>query len=491
MRLEPRPRPEQVLHVSAKLITSSTILHLSSEELDRAINQEQMENPTLDVIEQRVCLYCGTPMYGSACANCGHYMPTTPLAPLSSHATSESEIPAHEEHIAAQSSWASQQTLYDSDNYGFTEADSDDEYDPLSRIPNGETLPEILLQQLEALIAPDDALIAEQLVGNLNERGYLEISTQEIADHLQVPVKRVDYVLLQLQTLEPFGIGARNLRECLLIQLAALSEQETPPPLAYILVDRYLDLLGRNQLHEIVRQLKVTEQEVQQASAYIRSKLHPFPAHTYNDTYSTTLGNGITYIRPDVIIRKGDTNFEVELIEEKRYAFQVETGYNTPAEQQTPEFARHEVQRYIHHHGDRARFFVDCIRRRWRTLKRVAELVVDYQREFLEKGIRFLRPLTRAEVAMRLNLDEGTVSRATANKYALLPNGRLMPFSDFFDSSLGIKDIIRELIQSEEPRHRLSDEDLARILTMRGTPLARRTVTKYREEMGIGSSRER
>ncbi|HYU76868.1 MAG TPA: hypothetical protein VEL31_29725, partial [Ktedonobacteraceae bacterium] len=111
--------------------------------------------------------------------------------------------------------------------------------------------------------------------------------------------------------------------------------------------------------------------------------------------------------------------------------------------------------------------------------------------QFLEKGIRYLRPLTRAEVATRLNLDEGTISRATANKYALLPNGRLMPFSDFFYGSLGIKDILRELIQSEDPRHRLSDDELARLLTSQGIPMARRTVTKYREEMGIGSSRER
>ena len=94
-------------------------------------------------------------------------------------------------------------------------------------------------------------------------------------------------------------------------------------------------------------------------------------------------------------------------------------------------------------------------------------------------------------MANRLNLDEGTVSRTTANKYALLPNGRLIPFSDFFDGSLSIKDMLRELIQSEEPNHRLSDEELARLLTARGTLLARRTVTKYREEMGIGSSRER
>ena len=118
-------------------------------------------------------------------------------------------------------------------------------------------------------------------------------------------------------------------------------------------------------------------------------------------------------------------------------------------------------------------------------------MIVDYQREFLDKGIRYLRPFTRAEVATRLNLDESTVSRATANKYALLPNGRLIPLSDFFDGSLGVKDILRELISTEDTRHRLSDDELARLLTMRGIPMARRTVTKYREEMGIGSSRER
>ncbi|HKV02936.1 MAG TPA: hypothetical protein VJQ26_12465, partial [Ktedonobacteraceae bacterium] len=150
-----------------------------------------------------------------------------------------------------------------------------------------------------------------------------------------------------------------------------------------------------------------------------------------------------------------------------------------------------EVQRYLRHHSDRAKFFIDSVQRRWRTLKRVAELVVDYQREFLEKGVRYLRPLTRAEIASRLNLDEGTVSRATANKYALLPNGRLMPVADFFDGSLSVKDVMRELISTEEARHRLSDEELARLLTARGIPMARRTVTKYREEMGIASSRER
>lgn len=483
MRLEQTPRPEQTLRISARLITSSTILHLSSDELEHAVNQEQTDNPALEVVEQKVCLFCGARIYGSGgqtCTACGHFaQPTQPL-------TQESPFGA-----PAMLPWGYH---YDIDNYGFAEADSDDEYDVLAHLSTGETLTEALLQQLEALVAPDDALIAEQLVGNLNERGYLESSVEEIATHLQVPVERVEYVLKQLQTLEPIGIGARNPRECLLIQLEALSEQKAPHPLAATLIDQYLDQLGKNQFHEIARKLKISEQEVRQAAHYIRSTLHPFPAHIYeNNTRYTRMGSETTYIRPDIIIRKGDTGFEVELVEEKRYNLGVGTNY-TGAERkgsQATGDANNEVQRYMHSHSDRAKFFIDCVHRRWRTLRRVAELVVSYQREFLEKGVRYLRPLTRAEVATRLSLDEGTVSRATANKYALLPNGRLIPLSDFFDGSLGIKDIMRELIQSENPRHRLSDEELARLLMAQGIQMARRTVTKYREEMGIGSSRER
>jgi RNA polymerase sigma-54 factor len=484
MRLEPIPRPDHVLRVSARLITSSAILHLSSDELEHAINEEQLENPTLEVNESRICLFCGTHLYGPVCSACGRFaQPTQPALSTSESAASYDTPPEAQRD--------DQQLMYEigdirsSYDYGFADSDDEDEFDPLASIPTGETLAEVLLQQLEALVSPDDALIAEQLVGNLNERGYLEIGVNEIADHLQVSLERVEYVLSQLQTLEPLGIGARNLRECLLIQLAAISEQEAPHPLAYTLIDKYLNQLGHNQFHEIARELKVSEQEVRQASLYIRSTLHPFPAHTYRaDISYIRPGADAGYVRPDITIRRGETGFEVELIEEKRYRFHISA-------QQSNGTSNDEVQRYMRHSTDQAKFFVDCIQRRWRTLKRVAEQVVVYQREFLEKGIRYLRPLTRAEIARRLNLDEGTVSRATANKYVLLPNGRLIPMSDFFDGSLSVKDVLREMIMAEEPVHRLSDEELARLLTARGIPTARRTVTKYREEMGIGSSRER
>lgn len=470
-----------MLRVSAKLITSSTILHLSADELEHAVNQEQIENPTFEVDEQRVCLFCGNRLYGTDCTACGRF---------SQPGTAVNELPINYE-ISPNALWSASLQPYDSDNYGFAEFDRDDEYDPLASIPTGETLAEILLRQLESLVAPGDELIAEQLVGNLNERGYLEISVEEIAEHLELPIERVEYVLAQLHTLEPLGIGSRTLRECLLIQLAALQEQEEPHPLAYTLIDRFLERLGHSQFHEIARELKVPEQEVRQASLYIRSKLHPFPAQTFTtETIEyTRVRNDAPYMRPDVLIRKGENGFEVELIEEKRYHFHINTAQELSAS--SSGISNQEVQRYMHQHSDRAKFFIDCVQRRWRTLKRVAELVVDYQRDFLERGVRYMRPLTRAEVANRLNLDEGTVSRATANKYALLPNGRLMPMSDFFDGSLGIKDVLRELISAEEPKRKLSDEELAKLMQARGIPMARRTVTKYREELGIGSSRER
>ncbi len=489
MRLEQKPQTSLALKVSTRLITSSTILHLSADEFEQTITQEQTENSVLEVTERPVCLFCGAPLSGQSCTVCGQYAAAVRTV-ASGEGTYEFST-AYEQAESSQLQASFQHASYDIDNDGFQEGDMADEYDPLLSIATEETLAEVLLAQLEGLISPDDAPIAEHLVGNLDERGYLEVQPQEIACYLQVPLKRVEYVLSQLQTLEPLGIGARDLRECLLIQLRALSEPDAPPSLVYTLIDTHLDLLVRNSFAEIARQLKASEEAVRHASQYIGNMLYPYPAYIYQASHRTTASQAeASYLHPDVLIRKDESGFEVSLIEEERYNFHI-TTYSDLGEQQSAERKNRDLQRYMQHHRDRAKFFVECVYRRWRTLKRVAELIVDYQSEFLKKGVRFLRPLTRAQVAAQLNLDEGTVSRATANKYALLPGGRLIPFSDFFDGSLCIKDRIREMIQHEDTRHRLSDDEIARLLTARGIPLARRTVTKYREEMNIGSSRER
>ena len=482
MRLEPTAKPDYVLRVNSRLITTSTILHFTSDELEKAITQEQLENPAFEVKEQRICLFCGEPMQGQTCTSCGYSGFSAQLT-QAAFATSET---THDESISEQQ-W---NEYFHNNTFDNGQIEDNEELDPLVSIPTGQTLTEVLLEQLETLVPPEDAPIAEQLVGNINERGYLEISVEEIAELLDVPIKRVAFALSQLHSLDPPGIGARDLRECLLIQLKALSELELPNPLAYVLIDRYLDQLGQGQFREIAREIKASEQDVRHAIQYIRKTFHPYPAHLYQIIVSANATNTI-HIHPDIIIRKVDAGYEVELIEEQRYRFSIGSGYGTQPLSFDNEIMNEEVQRYIRQYSDRATFFIDCVHRRWRTLKRTAILLVNYQSEFLEKGVRYMRPLTRSEIAHRLNLDEGTVSRAIAHKYALLPDGHLMPLADFFDGSLSVKDVMRELIAFEKPGNHLSDEELARLLTVRGIPIARRTVTKYREEMGILPSRER
>jgi RNA polymerase sigma-54 factor len=452
--------------------------------MERALLQEQIDNPTFHVEEMPLCPCCSARLYRNVCPNCQQF-----------------SLPATSGASEVAPTWKSQLPANDFDNYGFAQIDNNEDMDPLVSLPQALPLSEILQQQLAMLISPADTPIAEQLVGNLNERGYLEIGVEEIAQRLEVPIAAVEMVLQQLQSLDPPGIGARSLRECLLIQLDALQLINKPHPLARVLVEKYLEPLGRNHFHEIARQLNVTEQAVREGSRYIRSALHPFPAHLYQSESSYACPDpAVIYIRPDVIFRQSVHGYDVELVERRRYHLTIST--HEPGEVLTepppssvewpPEpLAAPEVERYVHLQCERAQFFLDCVRRRWHTLHRVALLLADYQQEFLMHGVRFLRPLTRTELATQLGLDESTVSRAIANKYAMLPDGRLIPLSDFFQGSLRVKDRIRELIQAEEPKHRLSDEEIARMLSNSGYPMARRTVTKYREEMGIGSSRER
>src|SRR6266576_4396168 len=199
MRLEPTAKPDYVLRVNSRLITTSTILHFTSDELEKAITQEQLENPAFEVKEQRICLFCGEPMQGQTCTSCGYSGFSAQLT-QAAFATSET---THDESISEQQ-W---NEYFHKNTYDNGQIEDNEELDPLVSIPTGQTLTEVLLEQLETLVLPEDAPIAEQLLGNINERGYLEISVEEIAELLDVPLKRVAFVLSQLHSLDPPGIG--------------------------------------------------------------------------------------------------------------------------------------------------------------------------------------------------------------------------------------------------------------------------------------------
>ncbi len=470
---------QQTVNISAKLIASIKVLQYSSEELEQAVAQELIENPALELEEVVQCIRCGATLTAGLCPNCER----------NGDATADGR-----EDMA---SWDDYQELR-----GSTAATSDDDtYNPLDFVRSGGTLQEFLMRQLGASLSADDYPIVEYLIGSLDSHGYVTVSVEEAAETLRVPVERVEVALAALQTLDPPGIGARDLRECLLIQLRVFEERDEAPPLARQLVQDYLRVLGEHRFADIARELGVSSTEIKRVWQFIRANLNPYPAHAFEsgDVPGLALGSAAersVIVRPDVVIRRTEHGFEAEVVERRRFRFGMNSVYRSlylqarmqrNGNDNLDESDKQHIRQYV----TRARFFIACMRQRWETLSTIANALIEHQQEFLDKGVRYLKPLTRGELADYVGLHESTVSRATANKYVLLPEGRTIPFDDFFDGSLAAKDILRELIASESSAKPLSDEDLAALLNERGVPLARRTVAKYREALGILPSRLR
>lgn len=461
-----QPSQQPQVNISAKLIESIRILQLSAEELEQTVAQEALDNPAFDMEELGQCQRCGAQMKDGLCPTCSG--------------------------TASLSQGDGAREWDDFSDPGVAGGEEDD-FDPLARVQDAASLQEVLLWQMQAIIDPEDLPIAEYLIGSLDSHGRVVASVEEVARILRVDALRVQRVLGLLQMQEPVGVGARDLRECLLIQLRWFREQGKPHPLAEELVANYLTRLGEHRFMEIAREIHVPSSHVRTAWQFIRTNLNPYPAHAYDSSATSFSGGRVhtTLVRPDVVIRRTEAGFEAEVVENKKYLFRVNPTYRRLITTLDPAQSSEEDRQHIRQYTSRAQFFIDCIHQRWETLKKISDALVDYQSEFLEKGVRFLRPLTRGELAERVDLHESTISRATASKFVLLPEGRTIPFDDFFDASLRAKDTLRELIESEDRKHPLSDEELAVLLANRGMNVARRTVAKYRESMHILPSRLR
>jgi RNA polymerase sigma-54 factor len=495
----PGTTPQQGLNISAKLIASIKILQYSAEELEASIAREVDQNPALEVDEQAQCDRCGTVLASGVCPRCDAASPA--LTEVALLRLQRSLLGSEEGEYRGQ----------ELSGAGPEERD----YDPLEFVRTAPSLAEGLLRQLGLLLPKSEQGIAEFLVGNLSSQGYLTVSVAEAAGVLCVPPERVEAVLGVLHTLDPPGIGARDLRECLLLQLERL-EPALVPALARRLVEGYLGELGEHHFAQIAHSLGSSLSQVKAAWRFIRAQLHPYPGHACESEAESGLGleagrgEQPVLVRPDVVIRRTEGgDFEAEVVERRRYRLTLNALYlalyqpaKTPAPPAAsagsvagvgcPEPALSEQERqHVRQYAARARFFVECVTQRWDTLLTITQALIGVQHAFLEQGVRSLRPLTRGELAASVGLHESTVSRATANKYVLLPSGRTVPFDDFFDGSLAAKEALREVIQSEDGAKPYSDEELAKRLGEQGLPLARRTVAKYREALGILPSRFR
>ncbi|MFN8471959.1 MAG: hypothetical protein U0822_07165 [Anaerolineae bacterium] len=341
------------------------------------------------------------------------------------------------------------------------------------------SLTDHLIEQLRLQAAAEDFSLGVALVDQLDRRGWLTEDLSALARDLGVSQSRLDRVLALLQTLDPPGIGARNAREALLLQLDGLDGVDaTRCEQARRLIEEYFTDLGRPSRTRMAAALGVSVDEVDVTMAFIRANLTPYPAHAFWGDEAQA-----PRLVADVIIACNpigpEEDFIITLVEESRYRLHVPAPISRAAAGH-PDVEQHVV---------RARLFIASLQQRWRTLRRVTAALSCEQRLFVLHGPRFLRPLTQTRLAESLGIHESTVSRTIRNKLAQLPDGRIVPLSAFFASEEPAKAALHDLIKSETAA--LSDEALSQEMRRHGFNLSRRTIAKYRAELGISAAHGR
>jgi len=346
-----------------------------------------------------------------------------------------------------------------------------------------------LTEQLSFLkLSEEEHLIGEYIIGNINPDGYLAISVPEMAAELQLEEAKIDAVLRMIQKFDPTGVGSRDLRESLLLQLKEKGQENT---LAYRIVDEHIKDLEKKSILQIARLMGVQVDRVQKAMETIKA-LSPTP--TYGRFES-----GAMPVVPDMIIERFGDEYLVFHNDRNVPRLRINAGYKQLIKRGGT--STKDTKDYIRQKLEQARWLLNAINQRRGTMIRVMEAIIEEQKEFFEKGPAFLKPLIMEDIARKVELNVATISRVSSGKYVQTPLG-VYEIKYFFNSGIAsedgedlskrsVKQRIEEIIKAEDPEQPLSDQDIFKRLKDEKIMLARRTVTKYREELGIKPARFR
>jgi RNA polymerase sigma-54 factor len=349
-------------------------------------------------------------------------------------------------------------------------------------IASEETLQQHLLEQLNtAEVSKSQREAAELIIGNIDELGFLQSSLEEISQNTTQSVQELQQMLDLVQTFHPVGVGARDLKDCLLIQLRRVGKQDS---LEYQIVSEFLEDLGRRRFPEVARRIGVSVEQVQRAANFI-STLDPKPGQIFSPDPNS-------YVLPDVSVDKLDDGYSVTLNGDQIPHLRISKTYK---DLMTQGSNGAEVRDYIREKIRSGKFLIKSIHQRQQTILNIANEIVKRQHDFLEWGTASLKPMTMVQIAEAVGVHETTVSRAISGKYIATPQG-VFEMKYFFTpgyqtvdgatlSNTSVKEAIAELVRNEQPRNPLSDKEIVEILSDRGIPIARRTVAKYRAELNI------
>lgn len=451
----------QKLIMTPELRQAIAILQLSALELTTYVDQQLLENPLLEVIEE------------------------SPEQIGENSNTEEKEKKEEREEANTESPWEMDWEEY----FQNQEERVSREYDPdaaqSKRLEpftlTAPSLQEYLLEQIHIQNLSVSLRLVEYIVGNLDDNGYLAVSVEEIAKELNQPLEEVERALGIIQGLDPLGVGARSLKECLKLQFPLLTD--CPPEMAEFI--EHLDDLAAGRIQRIASKLKITPVRVQELADIVRS-LDPKPGRRFSSSSETR------YIVPDVVIEEYEGEFIILVNDGNVPRLGINQTYRNALSQNNES----ETRKFVEQKLNAAAWLIRSIEQRRLTLYKVANSIVHRQEDFLRRGIRFLKPLILKDIAEEVGVHESTVSRATANKYVQTPRG-IYEFKFFFASGLGndqglttegIKQSLKDLIAAENPKSPYSDQKLSELLKDKGMEISRRTVAKYRDELGIPST---
>jgi RNA polymerase sigma-54 factor len=463
----------QKLILTPSLQQAIKLLPMSTLELADLLNQEMVENPLLEEV------------------------PTEELQPAEQQAQNE-KADADKPSVEKTDQWDDADYEYFfgdylDDGYRSRTPSEVKELPPIENtLSSAASLADHLMWQL-SLQTEDEKLreIGGAIIGNLDDDGYLVASVEEIAAMGEWPVADVERALQHVQTFDPIGVAARDLQECLWLQIRHLGLEGTPTEK---IVTEHLRLLQNHQVPEIARRLGMTVDDLKEHIEIIRN-LDPKPGSRYNPQQSQ-------YVIPDVYVVKVEDQYVAVLNEEGLPQLRISPTYRRLLDKNAgSNQANDETRAYVKDKFRSALWLIKSVDQRQKTIQKVANSIINFQREFLDHGIEYLRPLVLRDVANDIGMHESTVSRVVNNKYMHTPQG-VFELKFFFHSgisssygdsvsSVTIKQRIRKIIENEDPRKPLSDSKIVSILQKEGLMLARRTIAKYREELKIPTSNQR
>ncbi len=456
----------QKLTMTPELIQAIQILQFNSQELETFVQDELMQNPVLE--------------YDST-AEDRREQEVSKSESMDKKEAEEADFDLREKVKEAE---------YDDISYRQWEHRKENDEPTFEQfVSKEETLEDYLLLQLTfSKLKGNDMKIGRYMVESIDENGYLTVELSQVAKTFKVSEAHVEKILDVIQTFEPAGVGARTLEECLIIQLASKGLLEDS--VEYIILHHLTDI-GENKLGKVSKETGLTVAQVQMITDLIRT-LEPKPGRRFSS------GESVKYVVPDVIVEKVDGEYQIVTNETTIPRLMVSSYYMSFAKRATEDA---ELSKYLNEKYNSALWLIKSIEQRRQTIYNVVAAVVEHQKEFLDKGPKYLKTLTLKQVAEALNIHESTVSRSINGKYMQTPRG-VFEIKYFFSSGVtggsgegmssnSIKTFIKEIVESEDPKKPYSDQDMVEILSQKGIEISRRTVAKYREGMNILSSSKR